>query len=274
MSEVSLPPAISELGDHLPLPEPELLSNLAATELLDAYLQRRLLEALVAMGSGLSGATGQPGTEGEGESEIGPEEALLAYGRRRGLADLEALDAWRRSRGLDLEQLERLVGFEAGLGVVTEELWSAQVASLFLKERLSYDRVVMSMVRINDPDLATELFFQLQEGELSFPSLVEHYAQGNDRTNRGLIGPIHLRQLNPLLAKVVRRYAPGELIPPHDINGCVHLMRVESLESAQLDEPLRQQLLGQLRGQWLARQLSTLQQRLQEGEPQDDPTTP
>lgn len=268
MSETSLPLAINELGADLPLPDPELLANLAATELLDAYLQRRLLEALVA----IHPAAGAANDAAPEESELGPEEALLAYGRRRGLADLEALDAWRRSRGLDLDQLERLVQFDASLAATTQALWNSQVTSLFLQERLSYDQVVMSVVRLDDPDLATELFFQLQEGELSFPSLVENYSQGKDRTNRGVIGPIRLKQLHPLLAKVVRRYAPGELIPPHDINGTVHLMRVESLESAQLDEPLRQQLLGQLRGQWLARQLATLHKRLQ-GERQDDPTT-
>jgi parvulin-like peptidyl-prolyl isomerase len=268
VSETSLPLAINELGADLPLPDSELLSNLAATELLDVYLQRRLLEALVA----IHPSAAEVLHDEDAEPEQGPEEALLAYGRRRGLVDLEALDVWRRSRGLDLDQLERLVHFDASLAATTEALWHPQVTSLFLQERLSYDQVVMSMVRFDDPDLATELFFQLQEGELSFPSLVENYSQGNDRTNRGVIGPIRLKQLNPLLAKVVRRYAPGELIPPHDINGTVHLMRVESLESAQLDEPLRQQLLGQLRGQWLTRQLATLHSRLQ-GELQDDPTT-
>lgn len=272
MSETNLPLAINELGAELPLPDPELLANLAATELLDAYLQRRLFEALVAIHPAAAAASADDATEPELEPEPGPEEALLAYGRRRGLADLQALDAWRRSRGLDLDQLERLVHFDASLAATTQEIWNSQVTSLFLQERLNYDQVVISMVRFEDPDLATELFFQLQEGELSFPSLVENYSQGKDRTNRGVIGPIRLMQLHPLLAKVVRRYAPGELIPPHDINGTVHLMRVESLESAQLDEPLRQQLLGQLRGQWLARQLTTLHERLQ-GERQDDPTT-
>ncbi|MCX5968315.1 MAG: peptidylprolyl isomerase [Cyanobacteria bacterium] len=264
MSDASLPFAINQLGTDLPLPDPQLLTNLAATELLDAYLQRRLLEALVAIHGAAVEASGDKDTE----PELGSEEVLMAYGRRRGLADLEALDAWRRSLGLDLDQLERLVQFDADLAATTEELWNSQVTSLFIQERLSYDQVVMSMVRLDDPDLATELFFQLQEGELSFPSLVENYSKGNDRTNRGVIGPIRLKQLNPLLAKVVRRYAPGELIPPHDINGTVHLMRVESLESAQLDEPLRQQLLGQLRSQWLMRQLATLHRRLQ-----DDPAT-
>jgi parvulin-like peptidyl-prolyl isomerase len=271
VSETSLPLAINELGADLPLPDPELLVNLAATELLDAYLQRRLLEALVAIHPAV-GAANNAASESELEPELGSEEALLAYGRRRGRADLESLDAWRRSRGLDLDQLERLVQFDASLATTTEALWNSQVTSLFLQERLSYDQVVMSIVRLDDPDLATELFFQLQEGELSFSSLVENYSKGNDRTNRGVIGPIRLKQLHPLLAKVVRRYAPGELIPPHDINGTVHLMRVESLESAQLDEPLRQHLLGQLRGQWLTRQLATLHKRLQ-GERQDDPTS-
>ncbi|MCP9917489.1 peptidylprolyl isomerase [Cyanobium sp. ATX 6F1] len=253
MSEQNLPPAVQSLSDNLPLPNADLIRSLAAAELLEAYLQRQMLEALCDQ-------LGGPDSDRADD----PSEALLAYGKRQGLASLEELDDWRQSRGLGLDQLERLVGFEARLQRASETLWASEVASLFLQHRADFDQVVMSVVRIDDADLATELFFQMQEGELSFPELVENYAQGLDRTNRGIIGPIRVQQLNPLLAKVVRRYKPGVLIPPLDVNGRVHLMRVESLQPAQLDGPLQDQLLIRLRSQWLSQQLLRLRQRLLE----------
>ena len=251
MSESSLPAAVEGLSESLPLPEPELLLALAGSELLDAYLQRRLLEALC---DTVLGAAIAPLSD--------PAADLLAYGRRHGLETIETVEAWRLAIGLSLDDLERLVAFEQRLQQVTESLWSQAVASSFLQSRADYDQVVMSIVRIDDPDLATELFFQLQEGSLSFPELVENYAQGQDRTNRGVIGPIRVQQLNPLLARVVRRYRPGVLIPPLDVNGRVHLMRIESLQPAQLDAALREQLLLRLRGQWLSGQLLRLRLRL------------
>jgi len=254
MSDQNLPPAVRSLSDSLPLPGHDLTRELAAVELLEAYLQRQLLEGLCDQ---VVGPAVVPG----GEDHSPP---LLAYARRQGLDSIETLDGWRQSRGLGLDQLERLVSFETRLQQATETLWAGEVSSLFLEKRADFDQVVMSVVRIDDADLATELFFQLQEGELSFPELVESYAQGLDRTNRGIVGPIRVQQLNPLLAKVVRRYRPGVLIPPLDISGRVHLMRVESLQPAQLDGPLQDQLLIQLRNKWLNPQLVRLRERILE----------
>ncbi len=254
MSDQNLPPAVRTLSDTLPLPGFDLIRELAAVELLEGYLQRQLLEGLC------DRVVGAPVTTG-GEDDSA---ALLAYARRQGFDSFDALDGWRESRGLGLDQLERLVSFETRLQQATEKLWSGEVSSLFLEKRAEFDQVVMSVVRIDDADLATELFFQLQEGELSFPELVENYAQGLDRTNRGIVGPIRVQQLNPLLAKVVRRYRPGVLIPPLDISGRVHLMRVESLQPAQLDGPLQDQLLIRLRNQWLNLQLVRLRERILE----------
>jgi parvulin-like peptidyl-prolyl isomerase len=254
MSEQNLPPAVRTLGDSLSLPGIDLIRQLSAVELLENYLQRRLLEGLC------DEVVGAPEASG-GED---PSASLLAYARRQGLDSLDTLDGWRQSRGLSLDQLERLVSFETRLQQASETLWAGEVSSLFLEKRAEFDQVVMSVVRIDDADLATELFFQLQEGELSFPELVESYAQGLDRTNRGIVGPIRVQQLNPLLAKVVRRYRPGVLIPPLDISGRVHLMRVESLQPAQLDGPLQDQLLIRLRNQWLNPQLVRLRDRILE----------
>lgn len=255
MSEPSLPAELHSLGERLPLPEGSLLTALAASELLEAYLQRQLLEALCEAVLG-------PATPPEDAGA-----ALLALGQRHGLASVEEVEAWRQGCGLSLDQLETLVVFETRLRQASERIWEGEVASTFLQRRADFDRVVMSVVRFEDPDLATELFFQLQEGSLSFAELVEHHAQGLDRANRGLVGPIRVQQLNPLLARVVRRYRPGVLIPPLDINGCVHLMRIESLQPAQLDGPLREQLVLSLRSQWLRQQLAHLRQRLLQDAP-------
>jgi parvulin-like peptidyl-prolyl isomerase len=258
----ALPEAVAQLADRLPLPDPALIATLSRAELLEAYLQRQLLQGLVA--NTPAPPTHQEAAPGEAHpaKPEEPEAELLAFAQRQGLPDLEQLDHWRGSRGLSLADLEDLVQFQTRLQRASETLWGPEVPSLFLQERADYDRVVISVVRLADADLATELYFQLQDGELSFTALVEHYAEGHDRTNRGMIGPILVKQLNPLLTKVVRRYPPGVLIPPLDVNGKVHLMRVESLEPARLDGPLHDQLLRQLRSSWLQEQLGRLRERL------------
>ena len=77
-----------------------------------------------------------------------------------------------------------------------------------------------------------------------------------------MVGPVSFAQLHPLLARASERYSPGALIPPLEINGLVHLLRVEVLSKASLDEPMRQRMLIELRQQWLDEQLQLALDRL------------
>lgn len=133
---------------------------------------------------------------------------------------------------------------------------------IFLQRRSEFDTVVLSLVRFSDPDLAQELYFQLLEGELGFTEMVEVHARGADQLNRGLLGPVRLKNLHPLLACAAERYTEGMLVPPLDIEGQVHLIRVESLQKAQLDDSLRRELLQDLCQRWLQEQLQILESRL------------
>ena len=254
-----LPAQLQDLGSNLPLPPPELLAVLARHELLTSWFQRRLLEELASFPIPASPDTASPPSEEESEAQ------LLAYARRCGLDGVEDLDPWRRSRGLSLADLDALASFDQRVERASQWLWSQELPGLYMQRRGDFDQVVLSMVRVRDPDLATELFFQLQEGECTFHEVVDLHAEEADRLRRGVLGPLPVNRLNPLLMRVVRRYKPGELIPPLDLNGFVHLIRVESLQPTPLDDRLRTQLLADCRNRWLRDQLLRLRDRLREG---------
>ena len=252
-----LPLHLRNLGATLPLPDQQSVRLLARHELLSAWCQRRLLEEL-------AGVELPPEAEADPAlpAVVDPNAQLLAYAGRCGLDSLDDLEIWRRARSLSLVELEQLVTFENGLARASHWIWGQELPGLFLQRRGDFDQVVLTMVRLRDPDLATELFFQLQEGESTFHELVERHADEADRLRRGVVGPVPVNRLNPLLMRVVRRYQPGELIPPLDINGVVHLIRVDSLQAARMDDQVRGQLLDECRNRWQREQLLLLRDRL------------
>ena len=252
-----LPLHLRHLGATLALPDPASLRLLARHELLSSWCQRRLLEELAS-----AELPPEANADPSMPADDGPEAQLLAYCRRSGLDNVEDLEEWRRARGLSLEELEQLVSFDTRLARVSHWIWSQEVPGLFLQRRGEFDQVVLTMLRLHDPDLATELYFQLQEGEYSFHELVERHANEADRLRRGVVGPVPVNRLNPLLTRVVRRYQPGELIPPLDINGVVHLIQVDSHQPGRLDDQLRGQLLTECRNRWQREQLLLLRERL------------
>jgi hypothetical protein len=77
-----------------------------------------------------------------------------------------------------------------------------------------------------------------------------------------VVGPIPMQRLHPLLARMVSRYAVRSVVPPIDIDGTIHLVRIESIQRAELDDRVRGRLLLELREAWLAEQVARLQARL------------
>ena len=237
------------IGSTIPLPEADELRTLFRDELLVAGLQRRLLEALAA-------SAPVPETLA---AESGP---LLRLAAPLKLERVEQLESWCRQHAIPLADLQALASFPERLQAASEAIWADAVPGRFLERRASLDQVTLSVLRFEDADLALELYFQMVDGDVSYSMLIDRYGSQPGQPPRAMVGPVSLAQLHPLLARASERYAPGALIPPLEINGLVHLLRVEVLSKASLDEPMRQRMLIELRQQWLDEQLQLALDRL------------
>jgi hypothetical protein len=251
-----IPKPLRNLGATLELPSGELLRELLSNEILASYLQRKLLTALAQ----------QAPASAPDASQL---QGLL---QQIGLDDIDQLDGWRRSHAIDLELLEELAVYPSRLQAATEAIWGDEVPGRFLERSRDLDQVTLSLLRFEDADLAQELYFQLVEGELVFAQLLDRYGQTPGQPPRGLVGPVTLDKIHPLLARVGECYDPGALIPPLEINGTTHLIRVEQFNKAQLDGPMRQRLLSELCQRWLSEELQRLLQRLGEATSPSTPT--
>lgn len=244
-----LPEALQGIGRTLALPEADALQMLFSHELLIPWVQRCLMEVLADQApADRVGAVDSP--------------QLLRLAEPLKLEGSQQLERWCDQHGIALTSLQKLASFPIRLQLATEQIWADAVPARFLERRSSLDQVTLSLLRFDDADLAQELYFQLCDGDTVFAQLIECYGNQPGQPARGLVGPVALDQLHPLLARAAERYGPGVLIPPLEINGQVHLIRVEALKKASLDEPMRQRLLLELRQQWLQEQLDTVLNRL------------
>ena len=179
----------------------------------------------------------------------------------------EALDELQSAGLLELwlqrrieQQLERL----APLPELLHHWHGSAATSLFLRRRADLDRVVFSILRLSDAELAQELYFRLQAGEADFPQLA-HHSQGQESQLGGRLGPVPLGQLPPLLAERLRRASPGELIAPLELeDGQVLVLRLDLLMPASQHNQLQQQLEQELHAEWLATEQERLLHRAPE----------
>jgi parvulin-like peptidyl-prolyl isomerase len=229
---------------HWHCSDAQLLSLLRRLELAPALLRRFLEEEikdLVALPESLLG------------------EKLQAFRGQHQLIEDEAFQQWLRAKDWSVADLEADLARLEALHRFALDRFAPAVEDLFLQRKDQLDRVIYSLLRVQNPGLARELWIQISEGEISFNQAASQYGEGPEASHGGLMGPVPLGSLYPPeLAQRLRRLRPGDVEAPQRLGDWSLLLRLEQIQPAVLDGPMRDQLIREQLDHWLQARTTSL----------------
>lgn len=191
---------------------------------------------------------------------LSPQESLEAYQqfyKQHQLKSEAELQTWLQQQGMTRDQLEHWMSRKLRIEKFKHETWDCKVENYFLKRKTALDRVIYSLIRVKDADLAQELYFRIEEGEQSFSEVARLYSQGVEAQTGGILGPVEVSVPHPILSRLFLSSQPRELSRPTQMLDWFVLVRVEQFLPAQLDEPMRSRLRDELFEEWINTQLQT-----------------
>ncbi|MBR8836718.1 MAG: peptidylprolyl isomerase [Stigonema ocellatum SAG 48.90 = DSM 106950] len=167
---------------------------------------------------------------------------------------------WLKKHHLSLDEFEELVHDKVLSKKLANHLFSAHVEQFFYEHQLDYVTAITYEVVLDDRDLALELFYALQEEEISFPEIARLYIQEPElRRSRGYKGLQHRKDFRPEIAAAVFAATPPQILKPITTNLGVYLIWVEEIIQPQLDEQLREKIITELFSDWLKQQIECMQ---------------
>jgi hypothetical protein len=119
--------------------------------------------------------------------------------------------------------------------------FAASLASTYLQRKHQLDQVVFWQLRVQEPELAMELYLRLKEAETGFASLGEQEGVQVQRH-----GPIRLEELPAALATRLRQASSGVVQPPWHWGEVWLVLQLDRLIHAVLDSALQRQLLAEM----------------------------
>ncbi|HEY9800010.1 MAG TPA: peptidylprolyl isomerase [Leptolyngbyaceae cyanobacterium] len=174
---------------------------------------------------------------------------------------LKAEDTWEwlEKHHLSLDDFEELAYTNLLSKKLAIHLFGNEVERIFYEHQLDYTGAVIYQVILDDEDLALELFYALQEGEITFQELARQYIQEPEiRRAGGYLGIQRRAEMKAEIAAAVFAATPPQILKPIMTQKGVHLIRVEEIIQPQLDEQLRVKILGDLFTNWLKQQIAEL----------------
>jgi hypothetical protein len=175
------------------------------------------------------------------------------------LASAEATNKWLQERCLSVDDFEDMVTQDLLSNQLAQHLFGDRVEQFFHQNFLDYSAVIFYEVILEDRDLAMEIFYSLQEGDLSFGDVAHQYiADPEHRRRGGYVGAVARKQLRPEISAALFAAKPPQLIKPIITAVGVHLIQVAEIIEPKLDERLQHQILMEMFDRWLTEKIAEI----------------
>lgn len=140
---------------------------------------------------------------------------------------------------------------------LSHHLFAQDVEKFFAANQLEFDQILLYRIVVPYEKLAQEIFYEIQESEISFYEAAHMYDVDQSRQNScGYEGKFYRWNLKPDLSAIVFNTTPGNVVGPILIDQSSHLLMVEEFIPAELTPELRQEILDRLFNEWLTTELN------------------
>ncbi len=161
------------------------------------------------------------------------------------------------------EQMITPADWEAGIREalltqkLAEELFGGEVNRYFAEHRLDFEQILLYKITVPYEQLAQELFYQIEENELSFYEAAHLYETDQQRRLQcGYEGKLYRWSLSPEIAAIVFGARLGEVIGPVKVEQAAYmLLMAEEFVGAELTPEIRQEIISRLFQVWLDNEL-------------------
>ena len=131
-------------------------------------------------------------------------EALSQYCSEHNLSSDEERQRWCLLRGMGPNDFLAEAIHEWRCGELRSKLITTSGESLYLRYKDKLDRVLYSLLRVEDPCLCRELFYAIEAGELGFGEAARLHSSGPEAKTQGIVGPVDLTTPHPEIASRLR----------------------------------------------------------------------
>ena len=167
--------------------------------------------------------------------------------------------AWLADQMISVEDLEAGICDRILSQKLAEHLFAKEVEKNFVQNKLQFDQIIFYQIVVTNLQLAREIFYEIQEGEISFFDAAHLYDIDENRRHLcGCEGKVYRWGLKPDIAVAVFSAKPGEVIRPIETSQGYHLCMVEKFLPAELTPERYQEILHNMFNEWLANEVNHL----------------
>lgn len=140
---------------------------------------------------------------------------------------------------------------------LAKSLFAKDIEKFFAQNKLDFEQILLYQIVVSSDKLAQELFYQIDEREISFYEAAHLYDIDEKRRYQcGYEGKLYRWHFKPDVAAVVFTAQPGEVVGPLQLAQDYHLLMIEEFIPAELTPETYKEILDRMFKEWLAGEIN------------------
>ena len=111
------------------------------------------------------------------------------------ITDEKTFNEWLNKNELSEEEFLSNLTLPIRVNKYCESTYGHMTESRFLKRKIDLDKVVYSLIRVQDSFTANELYLRINAKEVQFSSIAKEYSLGEEKHTLGIVGPVSINVL-------------------------------------------------------------------------------
>ncbi len=174
------------------------------------------------------------------------QESICNFYIEKRIEDIKTRRKFLLYQGLNESDLHHQILVPLKIKKVCSEKFKDNLDAHFLKRKEELDQFIYSIIRVDNADLAHEIYLRMEAKEEEFSTLANKYSKEKNVYKNGLVGPTSIMRCHPLLKELIRSSIPGDLIKPFKLENSWIILRVEEKKSAKLDLKMEEKMMFEL----------------------------
>src|SRR5919202_518153 len=154
------------------------------------------------------------------------EQFILEFRIQQQLISSENFHNWLATNGISYAEFKHQITFRIKQEKLKEKVTEPKLLEYFAKNKENLDRVVLSRIVVDHPEVAQDLKEQVEQQGTDFTQLAKKHSMVDDAVVGGVMGPIIRSQMPEIIRKATERAQPGQIIGPINIEGRYCLLKV------------------------------------------------
>jgi parvulin-like peptidyl-prolyl isomerase len=185
------------------------------------------------------------------------QEAADLFRANHRLISARITEKWLEINQLSLDEFETIIHLELLSNKLKQIVLTDKVEQYFYQHQLDFDRVVISEVILANKELATELYYAIREGEISFQDVaIKYIADPELKRKGGYLGQIKRKDLNSGLRSIFSVTTYPQVIKPIATAQGFHLIWLEEKIEAKLESDIYEEIQSQLFTEFLREKIA------------------